>query len=169
MKHLLTALTIASTMFCSVSHAAITDKKAKPVAKQATKQQAKSAAKQATKQVAKRAAILPAAAALAPLAQQDNIDLASAQADNFDCELGHKVVVYKHPNDDQRITVRWQNQLKQLTRVPTSSGANRYENEQAGLLWINIPAKAMLLDSKQGRQLANECKSKANLVAMSGK
>ncbi|MCY1251071.1 hypothetical protein D9M72_647880 [compost metagenome] len=25
-------------------------------------------------------------------------------------------------------------------------------------MWIGIPAKGMLLDSKQGRQLANECK-----------
>jgi hypothetical protein len=27
-----------------------------------------------------------------------------------------------------------------------------------GLIWIGIPAKGMLLDSKQNRQLANECK-----------
>ena len=46
-----------------------------------------------------------------------------------------------------------------MTRVGTSTGASRFENTTFGLVWIGIPAKSMLLDSKANRQLANECKN----------
>ena len=37
--------------------------------------------------------------------------------------------------------------------------AKRFENKLFGLIWIGIPSKGMLLDSKLNRQLANECKN----------
>jgi hypothetical protein len=46
-----------------------------------------------------------------------------------------------------------------LSRVATTTGAQRFENEKSGLVWIDIPAKGMLLDSHHGHQLANECKT----------
>ncbi|MEF9927680.1 MAG: hypothetical protein RR804_07565, partial [Massilia sp.] len=60
--------------------------------------------------------------------------------------------------DDKHIALRWKKRLHRLSRVGTTTGANRFENRLYGLVWIGIPAKGMLLDSKQGRQLANECK-----------
>lgn len=77
----------------------------------------------------------------------------------FKCELGNSLTLYTQENNDQFLNMRWKNRLYRLNRVNTSTGANRYENEKAGLVWINIPAKGLLLDSIKGRQLANECKS----------
>jgi hypothetical protein len=56
-----------------------------------------------------------------------------------------------------------------MTRVSTSTGADRFENRMHGLVWIGIPAKGMLLDSKKGLQLANECKSPDQLKAEAAK
>jgi hypothetical protein len=36
-------------------------------------------------------------------------------------------------------------------------------------VWIHIPAKAILLDSKKGQQLANECMNPQQLIASKAK
>lgn len=77
----------------------------------------------------------------------------------YKCELGNSLVMYAHPEDNQNLAMRWRNRLYKLTRVETSTGAHRFENQKIGLVWINIPSKGMLLDSRRGHQLANECKS----------
>jgi hypothetical protein len=85
-------------------------------------------------------------------------DTAGSVSTEFSCELGNKLTIYRNDGDDKHIALRWKQRLHRLTRVDTSTGANRFENRKFGLVWIGIPAKGMLLDSKQGRQLANECK-----------
>jgi hypothetical protein len=85
-------------------------------------------------------------------------DTAGSVSTDFNCELGNKLTIYRNDGDDKHIGLRWKQRLHRLTRVDTSTGASRFENRKFGLVWIGIPAKGMLLDSKQGRQLANECK-----------
>ena len=86
-------------------------------------------------------------------------DITDTITTDFECELGNKVTIYKNENDEQHIALRWKKRLHRLTRVGTTTGAQRYENIRYGLIWIGIPAKGMLLDSKLNRQLANECKN----------
>jgi len=81
----------------------------------------------------------------------------------YNCELGNKLTIFKKAGDDSMIALHWHNRLHRMMRISTSTGANRYENEKNGLVWIGIPSKGMLLDSKRGHQLANECKSKNRL------
>ena len=78
---------------------------------------------------------------------------------SFHCELGNTITIYNYPDNDQEIALRWKKNLHRMTRVSTTTGANRFENAKKGLVWIGIPAKSILLDSKKGQQLANECKS----------
>ncbi|MES1164001.1 MAG: aconitase family protein, partial [Rhizobacter sp.] len=73
----------------------------------------------------------------------------------FDCELGNKITIYRNEGDLAHIALRWKKRLHRLTQVGTTTGALRFENKFYGLVWIGIPAKGMLLDSKQNRQLAN--------------
>ena len=82
---------------------------------------------------------------------------------HFNCELDNKLTVYKNNDDDQHVAVRWGTHTHRLKRVITTTGADRFENRKAGLVWISIPAKGMLLDSKHGSQLANECKGSEQL------
>nr|WP_315477150.1 hypothetical protein [uncultured Undibacterium sp.] len=88
---------------------------------------------------------------------EPNIALSSDT--EYKCELGNSLVMYAHPEDNQSLAMRWRNRLYKLTRVETSTGAHRFENQKIGLVWIDIPTKGMLLDSHRGHQLANECKS----------
>lgn len=76
----------------------------------------------------------------------------------LNCELGAKLTLYRNASDDEHMALRWQQRVHRMTRVSTSTGANRFENTRYGLVWIGIPAKGMLLDAKRGQQLANECK-----------
>jgi hypothetical protein len=74
------------------------------------------------------------------------------------CELGNKLTLYRNAEDTDHLALRWKQRVHRMTRVSTTTGANRFENDRFGLVWIGIPAKGMLLDSKHGQQLANECK-----------
>ena len=44
-----------------------------------------------------------------------------------------------------------------LSRVDTQTGANRFINSDKGLDFVIIPTKSMLLDTKAGRRIADEC------------
>jgi len=86
-------------------------------------------------------------------------DITDTVTIDFSCELGNKVTIYTNEGDSSHMALRWKKRLHRMTRVGTSTGASRFENTTFGLVWIGIPAKSMLLDSKANRQLANECKN----------
>jgi membrane-bound inhibitor of C-type lysozyme len=86
-------------------------------------------------------------------------DITDTVTADYACELNNKVTIYTNAKDDGHIALRWKNRLHRLTRVGTTTGALRFENTKFGLIWIGIPSKGILLDSKQNRQLANECKN----------
>ena len=75
------------------------------------------------------------------------------------CELGQSMTVIGDHSRDNRIELQWKGRSYYLQRVSTSTGAHRFEDIQSGLIWIGIPAKAMLLDSRLGMPVANECKA----------
>ena len=116
-----------------------------------------------------------------PTTPEDEPDVGDKHSVEFNCELGNKVTVYSNEVDTSSIALRWKKRLHRLTQVGTTTGAKRYENQNFGLIWIGIPSKGMLLDSKLNRQLANECKNadqettlakapaKADLIAPLGK
>ena len=85
-------------------------------------------------------------------------DAGTSAVTNVTCELGNKLTLYRNGSDSEHMALRWNQRVHQMTRVSTSTGADRFENSKFGLVWIGIPAKGMLLDAKRGQQLANECK-----------
>lgn len=130
--------------------------------------------KKPVKKAVKKAAVVaaPAAAAVADDDNQEDLGEANIEGSvvtNFNCELGNKVTIYTNDNDDKHIAIRWKDKVHRLGRIGTSTGANRFENRKAGLVWINIPSKAMLLDSKKGQQLANECRNPEQAKAQAAK
>jgi hypothetical protein len=125
----------------------------------------KEASKKPVKKVAKKAPAKESASA----DDDKQSDVAGFSGTNFNCELGNKITVYEKASDNDHIKLRWNKQVHELKRVGTSTGANRFEDKEAGLVWIHIPAKAMLLDSKKGQQLANECRSPQQMKASKSK
>jgi hypothetical protein len=100
-----------------------------------------------------------AATTTAAAADAKDADITGATATEYSCELNNKITIYHSGSDDSSILLRWKQKLHRLERVGTTTGALRFENKVLGLTWIGIPTKGMLLDSKQNRQLANECKN----------
>ena len=75
------------------------------------------------------------------------------------CELGNAVSVTP---DTSRLGTYWV-QMRQhryhMTPVATSTGAVRLEDKQAGAMWLQLPHKSMLMNSKIGQRMADECQS----------
>lgn len=134
------SLALAAATLCAAPSAFAADHK-KPV-------KAKTAKKQAH----------PKAEDVAP-ADGPDADITDTTSIDYNCELGNKVTIFQNDNDLSHIALRWKKRIHRLERVGTTTGAMRFENLSYGLVWIGIPSKGMLLDSKLNRQLANECKN----------
>ena len=111
----------------------------------------------------KKAAAVAAAAgggaAVAATIDEPEPDITDTKVTDYACELGNAITIYTNEKDDAHIALRWKKRLHRLERVGTTTGALRFENTKFGLIWIGIPSKGILLDSKLNRQLANECKN----------
>lgn len=95
-------------------------------------------------------------------------ELSGTKSAEFNCEMGDKLTIYQNDQDDKHIAIRWNQHVSRLTRVATTTGANRFENHKNGLVWIGIPTKGILLDAKKGQQLANECKNASQASSSAG-
>lgn len=61
-------------------------------------------------------------------------------------------------NVGETLDITWKGKSYTLHNVPTQSGAYRYENKEAGLLFVQSPKDGNLLDMKAGQRLAKQCK-----------
>ena len=138
-------LAAAAAALCAAGSANAAEQKPAPAKKTAKPKAKKKAAEQA-----------------APDASE--ADLADTTQVDYQCELGNTLTIYKK-KDESQIALRWKKRLHLLTRVTTTTGAIRFENPLQGLVWIGIPSKGILLDSKRGRQLANNCQSPEQAAA----
>ena len=156
------AFACATAGLCASAHAAPEKHpKAETVLKAKAKAKPAAKAKKGAKAAVAGAAAAGAAAA-APAYGADVIDepdITDTVVTEYACELGNKITIYTNANDSEHIALRWKKRLHRLSRVGTTTGAQRFENPHWGLIWIGIPAKGLLLDSKLNRQLANECKN----------
>jgi hypothetical protein len=137
----------AATLCAPASAASPTDHETHPKAVKVLKEKAKKAKK------------AKAEARQEVLDDEPEPDITDTVIADYACELNNKVTIYTNEKDAGHIALRWKNRLHRLDRVGTTTGALRFENTRFGLIWIGIPAKGILLDSKQNRQLANECKN----------
>jgi len=76
----------------------------------------------------------------------------------YRCELGRRVIIRRLSPDGRSLVLSWQGKDWPLEAVAARTGARRFENARAGLVWLVIVDKSMLLDAKAGRTLANECR-----------
>ena len=144
------ALALAGAALCAPASAASpTDHEAHPKAVKVLKEQAKAKKSKKAKAEAKQEVA----------DDEPEPDITDTVVADYACELNNKVTIYTNEKDSGHIALRWKNRLHRLERVGTTTGALRFENTKFGLIWIGIPSKGILLDSKLNRQLANECKN----------
>ena len=154
---------------------------AEPVAQQKSKVTTSTPAKQpAAKQAAAKPAAKPAApkyyyvratplvaAPLAAVAAQAPVPQVQAAAPEVGevhtgrmvCELGNSVTITPDPQQPSRFVVQMKKYTYLMTPVETTTGAVRLEDAQAGAMWLQLPNKSMLMNSKLGQRMADECQS----------
>lgn len=77
----------------------------------------------------------------------------------YRCEYGAQVEVRRDARDPNQIRVAWRGNSYAMLRNASFSGLPRYEDAASGLVWIDLPWKSVLLDSKSGKPLVSECRS----------
>ena len=120
------------------------------------------AAKPAPKAAAKAAPAkkTPPPPAEPVLVVADEAQLAAAERaylGNYACEFKETVLIDKHPKNAGYINVAWKKQLFTMKPVLSSTGALRLEDVTGRTLMIQIANKSMLLDTKIGQRLLDDC------------
>jgi len=105
----------------------------------------------------------PLAAAVAqvpePQAQVTAPEAGEVHTGRMVCELGNSVTVKPDPQQPSRFVVQMKKNTYLMTPVETTTGAVRLEDAQAGAVWLQLPHKSMLMNSKLGQRMADECQS----------
>ena len=105
------------------------------------------------------AAVVAPQAPIAPQAKTAAPEVGEVHTGHMVCELGNSVTVTADPQQPARFIVQLKKNTYYMTPVETTTGAVRLEDAQAGAMWLQLPHKAMLMSSKLGRRLADECQS----------
>lgn len=75
------------------------------------------------------------------------------------CELGNFVTVTADPQNAGAFVVQIKQHKFHMVPVVSSTGAVRLEDAQAGAMWLQLANKSMLMNSKVGQRMADECQS----------
>jgi hypothetical protein len=139
----------------------------KPVAKQVVKHAPSPVAK--TKPaVASKASAVPAAAPMVPsdVAVDEHRTVVAEQVHTgrMVCELGNSVTVTPDTQTQGSFFVQLRQHRYHMTPVVSATGAIRLEDAQAGAMWLQLPNKSMLMNSKLGQRMADECQSPAQMA-----
>lgn len=136
----------------------------KPPAKASAKP---AAAKPSAKAPAKASAIAPAAVAN-PAAGFSEAQLQMAnqvQTGRADCEFKQFVMVERIHPEGGSFRVKYQSVTYTMVPEETSTGAVRLYDKKTGVVWLQIPVKSMLMNSRAGRRMIDACTQPAQRIA----
>ena len=80
------------------------------------------------------------------------------------CELAAHVSVKPDVRGVGRFVLEMGRQRYFMVPVPTLTGAIRLEDSAAGVVWLQLSNKSMLMSQKLGRRLADDCASADQLI-----
>lgn len=78
--------------------------------------------------------------------------------------MGVRVQVLADPQRPGHFSLRTQGATYRMRPVTTRTGTIRLEDAKAGIVWLQLANKSMLMDQKRGRRLADECATVAQLA-----
>lgn len=73
------------------------------------------------------------------------------------CEFNQTVSVRPHAQRAGVFQVSFKNMTYNMVPEPTTTGAVRLEDKRAGVVWLQIPIKSMLMNSKIGQRMVDAC------------
>jgi hypothetical protein len=80
------------------------------------------------------------------------------------CEMGNVVHITPDAQNRGFFTLQMGKHRFHVSPVPTASGAIRLEDTQKGAMWLQLANKSMLMNSKLGQRMADECQSPAQVA-----
>ena len=80
------------------------------------------------------------------------------------CELGASVTITPNEKRPGFFVVQVAKTRFSMHPVESRTGAIRLEDPRDGAMWLQLGNKSMLMSQKQGRRLADECQSSAQLA-----
>lgn len=135
---------------------------AKPASKPSPKASTKSG-KPAARPLARATPDARPAASGVVLTEAQTLMASQVQVGRADCEFKQYVVIDRADAG----TFRLKHAGVTYTMVPeeTSTGAVRLHDRKTGVVWIQIPVKSMLMNSRAGRRMVDACMSPAQRQA----
>lgn len=160
MNRLLFAALVALPL--ALPAASFAQQPASSVPKAGAKPQAKRIADRPMRQAAPAA---PAEIDLPPAAGEQNAAASMVHYGAYQCEFSQTLVVGMNPKHDGYLDVRFGNRLYTMKPVLSSTGALRLEDVRGQMLVVQIPTKSMMLDTKAGRRVVDDCKHDNQVAA----
>lgn len=87
------------------------------------------------------------------------------------CELNQTVSVEPIKGKPGHFVLRFKKASYTMVPEETTSGAVRLEDKKAGMVWLQIPSKSMLMNARAGQRLVDGClhpEQRAALAAVEG-
>jgi hypothetical protein len=108
----------------------------------------------------KRASATPAMQPSEVAPEQERVVVAEqVHTGRMTCELGNFVTVTPDAQNAGAFVVQLKQHKFHMVPVVSSTGAIRLEDAQAGAMWLQLANKSMLMNSKIGQRMADECQS----------
>ncbi len=83
----------------------------------------------------------------------------------IDCELGQKVSLEALSDKPGYFRLAFKGNYYTVLPEPTTTGAVRLEDKRAGIVWLQIPAKSMMMNTRLGQRMVDDCKHPTQVAA----
>jgi hypothetical protein len=84
------------------------------------------------------------------------------------CEFKQHVSLTAVAGQPGHFKLAFKNAQYDMVPVETSTGAVRLEDAHAGVVWLQIPAKSMLLNSRVGHRMLDDCRQAEQAAVAQG-
>lgn len=98
-----------------------------------------------------------------PLNEEQMAASTQVHAGDADCEFKNKVSVTPDPDKPGRFRLQFGKMIFNMAPEPTTTGAVRLEDKKAGVVWLQIPTKSMLMNNKVGQRMIDFCMNSAQI------
>ena len=165
----LTLFTVAGALVCGVS--LVFAQNATPAAKKvivAKAAQPQPSTTASRKQLKSEAAGLALATETAQAINQNQLGIAArVLTGKAECEFDQSVDVQPLDGKPGLFKVGYKNASYTMVPEETTTGAVRLEDKKAGVMWLQIPSKSMLMNSKIGQRMVDSCMHAEQRAAVS--
>lgn len=109
----------------------------------------------------KAAAKAPVEAAPAALSEEQLSNAERVLTGTASCDANQAVRVNAVPEHKGYFKLEFKGKSYLMAPEITQTGAVRLEDKKNGLVWLQIPAKSMLMNAKAGQRMVDNCQSQA--------